>query len=132
EVHAVDLQGVRSSKEVRGLTLTADRELVHELQVPEDLAGLEISLKGKVKSLTTGAKIDVMDAAAFGLNQIDATDKVEDLHLGRAGAGYVLAELGKNGEKKKDRPINLTLKHRDFVLQVETVVQTDAEGRVDM
>jgi hypothetical protein len=131
-VQAVDRDGVPSSKEIEGLTLTADREYVHEFQVPDGLAELRFTLKGKVASISAGKKIDLADGAAFGLNRIDATDKVEDLHVARTAAGYLLFLLGKNGEAKPDRPIAVSLKHRDFCQPVDVTLETDAAGRVDL
>lgn len=131
-IQSTDRDGVPSSKEVGGVTLTAERELVYEFQVPDGLAELRFTLRGKVQSLSQNVKVDLADSVAYSLNRIDATDKVEDLHMSRTGAGYVLYLLGKNGEAKPDRAIALTLKHRHFCQTVDATVQTDAEGRVDL
>ncbi|HVY62735.1 MAG TPA: hypothetical protein VHF22_13840, partial [Planctomycetota bacterium] len=131
-IQSTDRDGTPSSKELHGLTLTAEREWVTEVQVPENLAALEFTLKGKVQSLSKNQKEDVADRASFALNRIDQGDKTEDLHLARSAAGYAIRLLGKNGEAKPDRPISLTFKHRLFVQTVDALLQTDAEGRVDL
>jgi len=131
-VRATDASGVPSTKEIQGLTLTADRELVHELAVPEDLTSLHVTLKGRVKSLATGGLVDVADAAQVDVNRIDATDRTDDIHLARTAAGFSLAVLGKNGEPVKDRPVRVVLKHREFTQTVDALVQSDAQGRIDL
>ena len=69
-------------------------------------------------------------AATFALNEIDKTDKIEDLHLARFGADWVIELLGRTGEAKPDRPVHLALKHRDFKEPVSVTLKSDPQGRV--
>src|SRR5439155_26748290 len=68
----------------------------------------------------------------FVLNQIDATDKIEDLHLARFGADYAVELLGRTGEAMPDRAVHFELKHRDFKEKVSVTLKTDARGRVHL
>src|SRR5262249_53149367 len=56
----------------------------------------------------------------------------EDLHLARFGDRYAVELLGRTGEAKPDRPVGLSLKHRDFKEPVSATLKTDARGRVDL
>ena len=40
--------------------------------------------------------------------------------------------LGRTGEPKPDRPVQLALKHRDFKEPVQATLKTDAAGRVNL
>ena len=44
---------------------------------------------------------------AFSINEIDRTDKTEDLHFARVGDDYMIDLLGKTGEAKADRPVQV-------------------------
>src|SRR5262249_9462423 len=129
-ITATDLAGIATSTEVPNFKLFEDRESIHDLRVPARLASLNIALQAKVKSLSENKKIDMAAAENFALNEIERTEKTEDLHLAKFGADYVIELLGKTGESKTDRPIQLALKHRDFRQPVQTLLKTDRHGRV--
>src|SRR5207302_10692005 len=73
---------------------------------------------------------DLADGKTFALNEIERTEKTEDLHLAKFGADYVLELLGKTGEPRSDRAVQLALKHRDFHQPAQTTLKTDGQGRV--
>lgn len=130
-ITSTDLDGVASSQEVRDFLLFEDRESTHEFQVPARLASIAFTLSAKVKVLSTGGqKVDLSTANSFTLNEIDRTDKIEDLHLLKSADGYVVELRGKTGEPRPSRPVNFTLKHRDFRQPFHTVLKTDANGRI--
>ena len=112
--------------------LFEDRESVHEFRVPSRLASLTVSLQAKVKSLSLGKDIELAAAETFALNGISRTDKIEDLHLAKFGDDYVIELLGRTGEAKPDRPVQLTLKHREFREPVNVLLKSDAQGRVKL
>jgi hypothetical protein len=131
-ITSTDLHDVESSREIKGLALSAEQETVHEFQVPHNVRKLEFTLKGQVQNLSQNQKIGLAANHTFALNEIDTTSRIDDLHLSRVQGGYALRLLGKTGEPKADRPVKLSLKPRDFRFHVETVVQTDAAGRIDL
>jgi len=100
-IRSTDREGVDSSQVVRGLKLSEAKELVHEFRVPDDLVRIAFTLSAKVLHMGKSEKIDLATSGSFGLNGIDATEKVEDLHLARTGGGYVLHVLGKTGEQDR-------------------------------
>lgn len=131
-IRSTDLDGIASSQELPNFPLFEDRETAHEFQVPPRLAQLSVSLVAKVKQISTDRKIDVSVESSFELNGIDRTEKVEDLLLLKAANGYTLELRGRTGESKPARPVQLTLKHRDFRQPHGVTVKTDAAGRVGL
>ena len=61
--------------------------------MPPRLAALAVTLTAKVKSLSQDKPIDLAAGETFALNGIDKTDKIEDLHLAKFGADYVIELL---------------------------------------
>jgi hypothetical protein len=131
-ITATDNSGIPTSTEVPDFKLFEDHEATHEFRVPPRLASLHVTLQAKVKSLSQNKTQDLTVSESFPLNQIEQTDKTEDLHLAKFGGEYVIELLGKTGEAKPDRAIQLSLKHRDFRQPVPTVLKTDARGRVHL
>jgi len=129
-ITSTDLDGVSSTMIVNDFKLSEDREATYEFRVPERLAQITFTLRAKVKNVSRNKKDDLRAAASFSLNGIDRTERVEDLHLGLIDGEYVLDVLGKTGEAKADRPVQLTLKHRDFRNEVQVSLQTDDRGRI--
>jgi hypothetical protein len=129
-ITATDRENTSTSKEVRDLKLLNDRETTYELQVPDNLKAVSFMLKGQVQNLSQSHKDDVADSTSVVLNGIDETDKVEDLHLLRTAAGYVVEALGKTGEPKADRAVQFELKHEDFTETVHVSLRSDAAGRI--
>jgi hypothetical protein len=127
---STDHSGISSSMEVADFKLFEDRESTHEIRTPGRLNKLGVTLTAKVKSLNAGKEIDLVVGESFALNGIDHTDKIEDLHFAKFGPNFVVELLGRTGEFKPDRPIQLSFKHRDFKEQVATTLKTDPMGRV--
>ena len=129
-ITTMDLDNVATAKEEPNFKLGEGRETTYPFRVPERLNYISFSLSAKVQSLSTGKKVDLGNSETFALNGIDRTEKVEDLHLLCAEGSYTLELLGKTGEVLADRPVNVTLKHRDFKEPAYASLQTDASGRV--
>ena len=132
-VTSVDIEGVPSSLEVRDLELSADGELVHEIQVPPRVTELTVSLRGEVQSLSEGEKKDLsVRAGSFRLNRIEEVEWTCAPLLGRTDQGYVLDVLGKNGEPRAEEAVTVSLRHRDFVDRFDVNLKTDGAGRIEL
>ncbi|HVC92066.1 MAG TPA: hypothetical protein VND64_00155 [Pirellulales bacterium] len=130
-VTSIDLDGTATTQEIPDFELFEDREAIHEFQVPQRLASISFALTAKVKQLSTGGqKIDLAAADTFTLNEIDRTEKIEDLHLVKAAGNYVVELRGKTGESRASRPVVFSIKHRDFRAPFAMVLKTDPAGRV--
>ncbi len=131
-IAATDLDGLTTTEEVRGLALVDEREIVHELLVPERLLTLSVTLRGSVTDLA-GKRVELESATeTFRLNAIDATADTWSVELLRTQAGYVVEARGKDGEPKPARPISLSLFAQDFRDALTVSLQTDAAGRIEL
>jgi hypothetical protein len=131
-ITSTDLDGVSSSKEVTDLELFEDRETTYQFLVPTRTASINFLLKAKVQNLSRNQKQEVAAQETYKLNEIDRTDKIEDLHLSAFEGKFTLFVLGKTGEAKIARPVQLVIKHRDFKEVVHATLQTDQQGRVEL
>ena len=132
-ITATDHDGIPSKLEHRGFELFDEAELIHEIEVPERLARLDVTLSGRVRVMSKSTDINITTATrTFEINGIDTTAATGCPLLGRNDAGYVLDVLGKNGEPKVDRPIRIELFHSDFADSITTTLKTDAQGRITL
>ncbi len=127
---ATDHDGISTTSEVPEFKVFEDRESTYEFRVPPRLASLTVTLTAKVKSLSQGSKHDLVAGEVFTLNGIAKTDKIEDLHLAKFGPDYAIELLGRTGESKADRPVQVAVKHRDFKEPVRVTLKSDAKGRI--
>lgn len=131
-VRVVDLQGVVTEKEYADLELREDAETLQEFAVPENAASLTAILKAKVQNVSRNRKEDLASIGTFALNGIDLGPAVQDLHVGRTAAGYVVDLRGKNGEPRPGEPLACRFKHRDFRDEVHVELKTDEQGRAEL
>ncbi|MFN7588113.1 MAG: hypothetical protein ACK5UQ_06345, partial [Planctomycetota bacterium] len=127
---ATDLDGVSTTQEVRDPKLVDERELVHEITVPERLARIAVWLRGTVQDLA-GKDVAVATAAqSFACNGIDGTPMTGSPQLLRTTDGYVVELRGKNGEPLAGRQVNVQLSQRGYRDDVVVPLQTGADGRI--
>ena len=131
-ISTVDIDGVAASKEIRDFKLQNASETAYEFKVPEKLAQITFTLRGKVENLSRQKKEDFTTSRSYSLNGINKTEKIEDMLVRHIDGQYIVELRGKTGESKADRPINLELRHRDFTRAVNLTLQTDASGRVNL
>ncbi len=131
-VTSTDHDGIETKKAVADFGLRENGEATFEFQVPPHLSKLDFLLSAKIQSFSQNKKVDVSASQSFAINEIDRTDKIEDLHLLRVDDGYFVELLGKSGESKPDRPVRLELRHRDFRETVHVTLKTDEAGRVEL
>lgn len=130
---ATDTQGTDVGQEVRDFALHPDRESVHEFRVPDGLSRLTIQLRGRTRNLSRETTLDLASAPwTFQVNGIEPTDLTASPALRWAADGYVLDVLGKEGEPKGDRAVQVTLQHELFTDAVHATLKTDAQGRVHL
>ena len=131
-IQSTDQDGVSTSAEANDFKLFDDRESVHTIHTPGRLAQLNVTLSARVRNVSQNKKVDLATGETFVLNQIQATEKVQDMHFTQVGGRYVIEVLGKSGEPRSGRPVTVTVKHRDFREVVRASLQTDANGHVDL
>ncbi len=129
-ISSTDRDGISSSKTVTDFALRDDGESSYAFKVPDKLARIAFTLRAKVENLSRNKKEDLTASASYAVNGINATDKIEDLHLSHEAGQYSLSVLGKTGEVRADRPVHVELKHRDFTESVHVTLQSSKDGRI--
>ncbi len=129
---STDYTGVSTTKVFSGedVKLEHGRETVIEFRVPERLVNLQYTLRAKVKNLSQGKTLTVSAGDTLKLNQIEQTDKTEQLLLARVGGEYLVSLLGKTGEALPERAVQFSVKHKDFREAYNVPLETDANGFV--
>jgi hypothetical protein len=128
-IRSTDLQGIVTEKEFAGLNLREDAETVQEIQVPERVLQLAVTLKARVQNLSLSKKQALQDGETFALNGSENTSDVGTLYAGRSAAGYYVDARGKNGEPLPGEPLSCFFKHRCFRDEAPAELKTDARGR---
>ncbi len=131
-ITSTDLDNVASTKEVADFKVHEDRETVYDFQVPQRLARLQFTLKAKVQNQSRNQKVELSAEQGFGLNEIDRSDKTQDMHFAKIDANYAIDLLGKTGEAKGERAIQLQFKMRNYTQPVYASLQSDAHGRMTL
>ncbi|MEI8195829.1 MAG: hypothetical protein WCI73_07970, partial [Phycisphaerae bacterium] len=129
-ITSMDQDGVSTSKEVHDFALFAEKDSTYDFAVPDRLKAVSFTLRARVQNVSLRKKEDLTFSKNVDLNGLDATPKIEDLHLSHSAGQYNIDILGKTGEIKADRPVNVVLQHRDFREQVHVTLKSDAKGRV--
>ena len=132
-ITALDLDGTPTTRTVRDLQFGADGELVQVIQVPDRLARLTIVLRGVAQSLSLRTPVTLTsEALTLDLNRIDTLADTTAVQLGKSPAGWHLDLLGKNGEPKAERAVNVQLVLRDYTDPLEVKLKSDARGRIQL
>ena len=131
ELTVVDRAGTPATR-TQPIVLRDDAETPVELHVPEDAAHLTALVRARVRVVATQQTLDLSDSVAADINQIHTTLHTEALHLAATEHGHVLHLLGKSGEPRGGRAISLTFSHVAVVHQINTTLETDARGRIEL
>ncbi|MEA3208202.1 MAG: hypothetical protein QOE70_1259 [Chthoniobacter sp.] len=127
------LDGVATTKEIKGVKLDPAKVFTHRFPVPERLASVAVTLSAKIENLSAGGqKQDLQASGSFALNGIDKREFVMDGHFSKFGDGYVFELLGKNGEALADQVLTFRFQHHDFSNEVGVSLSTDGKGRVTL
>lgn len=127
---STEYTGVSTTKVFSGedVKLKYDEETVIEFRVPDRLTNLEYTLTAEVKNLSQGKDVTLSAGDSIKLNQIDKTEKTEQLLLAHVGGEYLLSLLGKTGEALPDRAVQFAIKHKDFRQPLPISLETDPQG----
>ena len=130
QIASTNRDGTNTTKEVKDFELKELEESTYEIQVPARLRSISVTLRARVQSVSQNKKINLSASRKFDLNGIDATDRVDDIHLAKLGGQYYLELVGKTGEQKSKRPVTVQVKHRDFKQSWTVSLQTNEDGRI--
>ncbi len=122
--------GVSTTQEVPNFKLHADDLSVHEFLVPDNLASLEFTLRGSIKSLTAPDPVMVEASSAMSVNGVDTTQQTAAWLFTRVKDTYVLELRDKTGLPITGRTVYLRIQHKDFVDFVDVSLKTDKLGLI--
>ena len=131
-IKMTDLDGIETRKEVKDFTIWEDRESEYVFQVPPRLATIQFTINAKLEIASKKRETAVSSSKTYTLNEIDRTEELEDLHFTMIGEDYYLELLGKSGEERSGRPVQLEFRHREFTDTVRQTFQTDKSSRIKL
>lgn len=124
--------GIESNRQFTDITLQNEQLLVQAFRVPENLASLSFTLRGRVTPHTDDEPVTLQAKDQIQTNGIHATGETASLLLARDGADYVLEIRDKSGNPLPDTVVRLRLKSEDVTDTLNVTLKTDGAGRIDL
>ncbi|MBL9099988.1 MAG: hypothetical protein JNL82_03465 [Myxococcales bacterium] len=131
EIAVTDRAGTTTSK-TQPIALHDDAETPVEFIVPEDAASLALTVRGRVRVVSSQQTLDVSASADAAIGRIHSEPHTEALHLASVAGRHELRLLGKTGEPRGGRAIPVTIKAASVGFELSTTLETDADGRIDL
>jgi len=131
DITVTDRAGVATTKS-QPLALGDRDAAVLELPLGEDVARIQIAVRGKVYVVSEQRDQELVASEAIDIATMHGTFATEAMYLARTTAGWVLSALGKSGEPRAQRPVSVVLVHRWSRIQLTCELATDAHGRVEL
>lgn len=129
-VETTDLRGVSTASDAP-LSLSDAQEATHTFRVPEDCAGLNLSLRATLPRRNL-EPLQLSAAQSYPLNRIDASGEIRSIYLEGSEEGYTLWVLGKNGEPSPHTLVRVVVQHPCLTRGASFSLQTNAAGRIDL
>ncbi len=136
KITATTLDGISTTREIKGLHLDPAKVFLQTFTVPDRLATLDVELSGRVENISQGGeKKEVTATHQWKVNGIDRTEDTNDGHFSLFGKRTIFELLGKNGEPLADQAVAFRFSHQDFDrddVKVEVELRTNERGRIDL
>lgn len=129
---STNFDGTVSTKEIKDFKVFDHKEATYRFNVPPRLQAIQAQLFASVKNLSKATEQTLSVSGTYFVNKMEKETKVEDLYFSQIEDSFCVDLLGKTGELKVARPINLKIKHRDFKNVVTASLQTDMRGRIKL
>ncbi|MEP6864044.1 MAG: hypothetical protein ABJE66_25675, partial [Deltaproteobacteria bacterium] len=131
DITVTDRAGVPTTKS-QPLVLVDAEVAVLELPLGDDVARVQVAVRGKVQVVAEQREQELVAAESIEVATMHGTFATEALYLARAAAGWVVHALGKSGEPRAQRPVSIVLVHRWSRIELTCELATDAHGRVEL
>jgi len=131
-IESTDTYGVATTKVIPNFDLFEDQESMYEFRVPENLSRIHFALSASIQNISRNKVEKLLDHTEFELNGINQTSIFESLLLNHEDNTYTLEVLGKNGEPRSHRSVDISLKHRYFRDPIKVNLQTDNNGCIQL
>ncbi len=130
-VKSTTLDNVEAERVYEDVKFVAQRDTPLVFLSPNRVANIEVNVTATIKD-ARGKDQSYAASQRFRINEIDASDKIEDVHLTKMGDEYILQLLGKTGEARPHRSVRVELRHRDFTEEVRLSLATDESGVISL
>ncbi|MFK7850393.1 MAG: hypothetical protein AB8D78_05385 [Akkermansiaceae bacterium] len=128
-----DLDGIETATTIAEFEIASDRESIHEFRVPDRLQNITAQLTAKTKLASQGGvETELSCQKTFSINSQMRTEKVDGIFLSRIGGSYILELLGRNGEARTGRNVNVQLIRPGFTQPLTFTLKTTAAGIIDL
>ena len=127
-----DIDDNWSTKAFAGIEIPGDGLFEREVPVPPRAAQFEFTLSAQVDNISTGEPEKLSATFRRAINTIDQSLQDADLHLSRGAGGYLLNFLGKSGEPKPNRAVEIEFRRPGFATTVTTTLKSGEGGSVDL
>ncbi len=131
DVTVTDRRGVATTKS-QPLALVDHDAAVLELPLGDDIAHLQVGIRGRVQVISQQRDQELAATEAIEVATMYATVATEAMYLARTRAGWVLSALGKSGEPRGQRPVNVVIVHRWARIHLACELATDGHGRIEL
>src|SRR5262249_6598015 len=105
---------------------------VLEFPLGDDTAHVALTISGTVDVISEQREQELTDGIACPIASMHGGTTIEALYLARTATGFVIHALGKTGEPRAQRPVNVALMHRWARTQVNFELATDDRGRIEL
>lgn len=114
------------------LELADDKSVALEWAMPDDVASIALTVRGKVELISEQRQLEVAQTLRADLAQMHSGPFLDALYLATTDKGYVLSVLGKSGEAKAHQRVPLWITHRWARTQQTVTLETDEHGRIEL
>jgi hypothetical protein len=133
EIVATTLNGVTTTLELDQLKLRDDREHGEVIAVPDELSNLQLTLRGRIDSLTQNRPVGLQSATrSIAINGIASSTRIAMPLLTRSPEGYALELRGRNGEPIVRESVRIALRHLYLTDPIKVALETDEAGQVQL
>ena len=131
DITLTDRHNVATTKS-QPLVLVDHEAAVLELPLGDDVSDVRVVVRGTLKVISEQREQALSAQAYVQVATMYGTYATDALFLARTAAGYVISALGKSGEPRAQRPVNVVLVHHWARLELTFELATDAQGRIEL
>jgi len=106
------IDNIPVTKNFAGLSFEDGKELSLQFQVPPNLGTLAVNLTTEVQNATKKKMEHFTAARSFGILTQQDVSQMADIYLRKIKGEYHLVVLGKNGEPRDKKTVNVSFGHR--------------------
>ena len=136
EITARNQESIPSVKKHDDFLLKDGMESEFEFLVPDNIRSFVVTLSAKVRPFSAAPGSDpitLTHSETFELNNIDSSQLLEDAHLSYSlNEGYRIHVLGKTGEPKRNRVLQLQFVNRFLLAPTRITLQSDHQGLIEL